>query len=69
MRARLCCCIGASARATCTCFWATWATLLWRDWGGLPTLMGWVTLSSGFLTERWGKVFDTDASVMSLSCR
>jgi len=33
---------------------------LWRDWGGLPTLMGWVTLSSGFLTERWGKVFDTE---------
>ena len=33
---------------------------LWRDWGGLPTLMGWVTLSSEFLTERWGKVFDTE---------
>ena len=33
---------------------------LWRDWGGLPTLMGWVTLSSGFLTERWGQVFDTE---------
>jgi hypothetical protein len=33
---------------------------LWRGWGGLPTLMGWVTLSSRFLTERWGKVFDTE---------
>jgi hypothetical protein len=27
---------------------------VWRAWDGLPTLMGWVVSSSGFLTERWG---------------
>jgi len=26
---------------------------VWRAWEGLPTLMGWVVSSSGFLTERW----------------
>jgi hypothetical protein len=26
----------------------------WRGWKELPTLMGWVVSSSGFLTERWG---------------
>jgi len=27
---------------------------VWRAWDELPTLMGWVVSSSGFLTERWG---------------
>jgi hypothetical protein len=27
---------------------------VWRSWDELPTLMGWVVSSSGFLTERWG---------------
>jgi hypothetical protein len=27
---------------------------VWRVWDELPTLMGWVVSSSGFLTERWG---------------
>jgi len=33
---------------------------VWRAWDELPTLMGWVVSSSGFLTERWGQVFDTE---------
>ena len=31
---------------------------VWRAWDGLPTLMGRVVSSSGFLTERWEEAFE-----------
>jgi hypothetical protein len=31
---------------------------VWRAWDELPTLMGWVVSSSGFLTERWVDAFE-----------
>jgi hypothetical protein len=31
---------------------------VWRAWDELPTLMGWVVSSSGFLTERWADAFE-----------